>query len=215
LTDSKIKIYDRSFEPFGKTWEYWTQRFWQWLVSIPTNENPANDDTGQFCDKNQNGPVWFLTGTAAGVLSREWRLGLDVVQRKCNIPSGKAILAAVETCEVSLAEFHNFTEQDLIDYVKTNNVSSMDASIDGIKLQRADLEKYRVQTELFELDMVKNNIFEASAGPTQAASDGYFLFLEPPTISNFTIHFAQTTEQNQTLDTQRFAYDVTYNINIS
>jgi hypothetical protein len=93
-------------------------------------------------------------------------------------------------------------------------MSSISATINGVELQRSDLEKYRVQTDLFDLNMEDGNIFNAPKGSTRAASDGYFLFIKPPpnTIEKLVVRFLETTEANPLLKTNKFSYDVTTEI---
>jgi hypothetical protein len=210
MGDTGIVIFDPNEPVYNLTWEEWTKRFWNWLVSIPKQSNPANDDEGIYSNQGQQGNVFFLPGTIAGALSgKGWRLGDDVVRRIIHIPQDKAVFVAVQTCEVSQAEFQSFTNQDLMNYASRNNISDIGVEIDGIKLDKNDLNKYRINTGLFDLTMVADNIFDAPAGKTVAAAAGYYLILAPRTIEEFTIHFWQTTEENPVLKTEKFAYDVT------
>src|SRR5262249_3950679 len=83
--------------PFGSTYEEWSARWWQWVLSIPAATNPLNDTTGAQCAQEQTGKVWFLAGTFVGA-----------VTRTCSLPQGKAVFfpivnatfgAAVGDCE--------------------------------------------------------------------------------------------------------------------
>jgi hypothetical protein len=66
---------------YNLTYAEWTARWWQWLLSIPEDRNPAADQTGENCDEGQSGPVWFLAGTFGGLN-----------ERVCTIPAGKSLL---------------------------------------------------------------------------------------------------------------------------
>ena len=56
-------MYSRDDKPFSKTWEEWTSKWWQWLLSIPKESNPGIDATGEKFDANQNdSDVVFLVG---------------------------------------------------------------------------------------------------------------------------------------------------------
>ena len=66
---------------YGKTYGEWGAAWWQWALSFPVGESPIQDETGEFCDKGQSGPVWFLAGSE----------GVSGVERACTIPAGKAI----------------------------------------------------------------------------------------------------------------------------
>ena len=53
-------------KPYGVSYLQWAAKWWQWLLSIPSDTNPAADKTGINCGINQKGPVWFLAGTFGG-----------------------------------------------------------------------------------------------------------------------------------------------------
>ncbi len=46
----------------GRSQAKLTTDFWQWSYSIPFEQSPFNDTTGEFANLNQSGPVFFLTG---------------------------------------------------------------------------------------------------------------------------------------------------------
>jgi hypothetical protein len=58
--ESLFQVHSR---PYNRTYGEWTASWWQWAYSIPKAVNPAYDDTGKYCSKNQLGPVWFFPGT--------------------------------------------------------------------------------------------------------------------------------------------------------
>src|SRR5579884_1628590 len=78
-------VFPPGSHPYGRTYEQWSNAWWQWALSIPTNVNPLLDTTGANCQQGQSGKVWFLAGT----------LGGSPVVRKCTIPAGKAIFFPV------------------------------------------------------------------------------------------------------------------------
>jgi hypothetical protein len=53
-----------------------TAQWWQWALSIPTDQNPNLDTNGQDCMIGQRGSVWFLAGI----------FGSSTVTRKCSVP---------------------------------------------------------------------------------------------------------------------------------
>src|SRR5215212_4006685 len=69
---SRINIFPPDSDPYGLTFGNWTTKWSQWAYSIPTENNPLIDDTGENCSQaqNQTGPVWFLAGTAPGSVER-------------------------------------------------------------------------------------------------------------------------------------------------
>lgn len=165
----------------GLTYSEWTARWWQWLVSVPLERNPAADSTGEFCAENQNGPVWFLPGTFGGP-----------VERTCDIPAGKAILIVLVNSECNPAEYPDLqTESELRSCAKAgqDSVNELFASIDGVQLKETDLRRYRVDSPLFNLTFPENNIFALPPQTVLTVSDGYWVLLEPLSLGNHEIHF--------------------------
>lgn len=56
-------------------------RWWQWAAAEPEPTNPVADRTGEHCQRNQPGDVWFLAGTFGGL-----------AQRRCTVPSGVPLI---------------------------------------------------------------------------------------------------------------------------
>ena len=127
--------------------------------SIPKDTNPAYDDTGKYCAEGQYGPVWFLTGAYG-----------HSVDRYCTIPAGKAILFTILNSECSFAEFPNLkTEEELRQCAKQmqDSVIYLEASMNGISL--TDLEKYRIQSPLFNFTIPKKK-YSGITCPNYASS---------------------------------------------
>ncbi len=53
----------------GMTYGQWTVKWWQWLLAIPRESNPALDETGKNTEKVQLDPsVSFLAGTFVNII---------------------------------------------------------------------------------------------------------------------------------------------------
>jgi len=167
-------------KPYGLTYGEWTAKSWQWAYSVPKNVNPSYDDSGSYCSEGQNGPVWFLTGSYK-----------HQVDRYCNIPAGKSVLFTILNSECSFAEFPNLkTEQDLRKCAKEmqDSVIPIQAIVDGVSVN--GLDRYRVQSPLFNFTLGRNNILGLPAQTTtQAVSDGNWVFLKPLTFGEHVIYF--------------------------
>ena len=165
-------IYDFYSKPFNISYSDWTANWWKWTYSIPWGKNPSYDDTGKYCNQNQAGPVWFLT------LSFE-----HPVVRTCEIPQNTALLITLLNSECSYAEFQFLkTEQELRSCAKSmqDAVNGTNASLDGFEIPK--LEKYRIQTNLFNFTLPENNILNLTSQTTQSVADGNWLFLKPLTL---------------------------------
>ena len=162
-------VFSPDSKPYGISYGGWTSKWWQWLISLPLSQNPANDDSGKNCANGQAGPVWFLAGAGSGG-----------AERSCTIPVGKAILFPVIDWECSYAEDPQYHTESGLRTCATSymdQVSHIEATVDGVSLQ--GLNKYRVQSPLFDLNLVKDNLFGVPAQSSQSVSDGYWVFLQP------------------------------------
>jgi len=56
-------------------------------------------------------------------------------------------------------------------------VNGTNASLDGFEIP--NLEKYRIQTNLFNFTLPENNILNLTSQTTQSVADGNWLFLKP------------------------------------
>ena len=162
-------VYDLNSKPFNISYADWTEKWWQWTYAIPWNKNPSYDDTGEYCDENQHGPVWFLTQAFE-----------HPVERNCEIPQNTAMLITLLNSECSYAEFKQLkTEEELRDCAKNMQdfVTGGEAFLNNITIP--NVEKYRIQTDLFNFTLPQDNILNLTAQTTQAVADGNWLFLKP------------------------------------
>ena len=88
--DNKVKI----FPPDGQLTADW----WKWVMAIPSEINPLLDKTGEDCDVNQQGPVWYLVGTPGD--TKIGNLTTGDAERDCVIPEGKKILFPIINAHV-------------------------------------------------------------------------------------------------------------------
>jgi hypothetical protein len=196
-------VYPVNSKPYGLTYGQWAAKWWQWLFSIPEENNPAGDEIGKNCAEGQKGPVWFLAGTFGGKL-----------ERSCTIPQGKAIFFLVIGAECSTAEFPRLkTEPELLECAKALNEGATGrVIIDGTEVQ--NFEDYRVQTGLFNMTMPVNNVLGVEAGTTTAAADGWNIMLEPLSPGTHEISFGGSVVGNPTTGTESYVTDVTYHVTI-
>ena len=183
-----IAVFPANSKPYGLAYGEWTAKWWQWGYSIPKDINPAYDDTGKNCVQKQNGPVWFLAGTYG-----------HPVNRKCNIPAGKAILFPILNSECSFAEFPKLkTLSELRMCAKTiqDQVTTPNATVDGVSI--SDLQKYRIQSPPFNFTLPQNNILGLPSNiTTQAIADGNWVFLKPLSLGSHKIIFRGGVQQGR------------------
>jgi hypothetical protein len=166
---SNFLVFPPDSDPFGMSYAEWTAKWWQWVLSLPVENNPVNDTTGKNCAVNQSGPVWFLAGTLGGV-----------VDRNCTIPAEKAILFPILNHGGTLADSPTInSEEELLSHTmrEMDIISNLEVMVDSVKL--SGLEKYRVRSPIFDVVLPEKNLFGGTRGPTRGVSEGYWLFLEP------------------------------------
>ena len=175
---NNLLVFSPGSDPYGVSYSEWVAKWWQWLLSIPVENNPVNDTTGKNCAINQNGPVWFLAGTAGGV-----------VDRNCMIPAEKAILFPILNHGDTLADSPTIkSEEDLLSHATTEMdiISNLEVMVDNVKL--SGLQRFRVRSPIFDVVLPQKNLFGGTPGPTRGVSDGYWLFLGPLPKGKHKIH---------------------------
>jgi hypothetical protein len=169
--------------PYGITYGGWTVQWWRWALSIPKSKNPVLDKTGEFAGENQpSKDVWFLAGKLA-----EENGNLD--SRSCRIPTGRSILLPVINCEANPLEVPELkTDEDIIQYIKKeeDTIIMEECYVDD-KLIRP--QRVRSDPTIFDLKMVKHNLFTEEGGSTRASADGYWVFLKSLAKGEHTISF--------------------------
>jgi hypothetical protein len=168
---SQFYIYPIDSKPYRISYSEWSIKWWQWLSSIPKENNPALDWTGDNVHVNQIYPnVLFLCQTIEGVES------LPI--RKSTIPINRAIFMPVINW-ISIMNVDGDTDIELIEVARhrMDVIGTLEIIINGITINKG-LEKYRVQSPFFEIDLPQNNIFGLPSGKRRCISDGYWIFFK-------------------------------------
>lgn len=167
---SLTTIYPINSKPHGYSYGEWCSRWWQWLLSIPRQSNPAFDTSGKNASVNQKYPdVFFLCQTYEGVKS--------IPNRSIWIPKNSSIFMPIINW-ISILYHDGLTEKELLDKAKQrmNVIGEMMVSIDGITLKN-ELQNFRVLSPFFEIELPEDNILGLPPGKRVAVSDGYWIFL--------------------------------------
>jgi hypothetical protein len=199
----ELECFTPDSRPFGLTYGQWTVKWWNWALSIPTEINPVFDDSGKFANASQKDPnVFFLAGTFDGA----------TVQRRCTVPSGKAVLFPVMNYEVNPIEYpHLKTETEMIREAirDQDDIINLDATIDGKKVPF-----YRIRSDppvfplTISLDLIESEEFPKGAKTVdKAASDGYWIFLKYLSKGEHRIFFAGSCSSG--IRNVRATYNVT------
>ena len=189
---NKVKI----FPPPGIL----TAEWWKWVIDIPPEINPLLDETGENCDIDQQGPVWFLAGTT---------FPLTEAERECTIPEGKKILFPIIntfcselTYEAAIKEALGIPQDQPIPPSQLKEglrlcaeniidlVDILEVSIDGKEI--TNLENFRVQSPLFTISYPEDNVFGVTENtdiPQKAIADGYWVLVKGLKPGEHTIEF--------------------------
>lgn len=196
-------VYSIDSKPYGIPYSDWTAKWEQWLISMPQQINAATDPTGSHCAQNQNGPVWFLAGTAGGL-----------AERTCTVPATKAILFPIVNSECSYLDTPTAKSiPDLVSCAKQdpNRAINLQVTLDGRNLQQ--LNKYRITSPPFNVTFVPNNLFGYHPGSTQTVADGFYVFLQPLSPGKHELHFSALTPP-ASVGGSPFTVDVTYHLTV-
>lgn len=189
----------------GMSYGDWSAAWWQYVLEIPTGDNPAADNEGDKCGfQQQDGPAFFLVGAFTS----------ESVTRSCRVPAGKILVVPILNTECSTVEGEGYfgaNEKELrICAGKSGdgiNVSSLKLLVD--KKRVPNLYKHRVQSPVFSFTLPADNIL-GIADPAKltglAVSDGYWAIIPPLPAGNHTVHFEGTVGT--------FSLDITYELEI-
>ena len=187
---------------YGLTYEAWTARFAQWAHSLPLAIHPAADPTGALCGLGQAGPVFFLV--QAG--------DQEAVERRCTVPAGTALLLPLLDASCTTVEpppFHGRDEAALRACTEAWFATAVEltAVVDGETIP--DLERYRVQSDLFAVALPAGNMLGVEPTVTQGVVEGYWLLLAPLPVGEHELRFGGAVPDSE------IATEVTYHLTVA
>jgi hypothetical protein len=185
----QIQLFDESDTIYGKTYGAWTVEWWQWALSVPSNINPLIDQSGRYWNTAQPSlDVWFLVGSIGGI-------DKTFAHRNIRIDSGRSILFPVLNCEANSLEYPDLkTHDDLLKHVgdDVDTIIKKDVFINGMRLNPTRVPS---DPRIFNVTINEDNAFRiTNPGSTDAAADGYWIFLKPLPRGSYTIQFEGSCE---------------------
>ena len=203
-----VNILPPGGNPHGLPYADHIENFWKWALAIPAKDNPINDPTGEKCasgQSNTNSSVFYLSGNNGGKS-----------ERTCIVPAGKGLFIPVMQMEVSDKEAPNSTLEDLKLAAKTDqdSVNSLYLKVGDKEYNFDDLRKYRMNTDIFEVDYADNGLFGVTeGGPSKVAADGYYILTDPLPKGNHSVHYVSSLScLDPGCAEPSFAQDIKYNI---
>lgn len=204
---SSVSIFPPGSRPYGLTYEEHIRNYWQWLTSLPIDQNPYNDKTGEKCANGQqetNSSVFYLSGGGGGKFSRT-----------CTVPSGKGVLIPVMVVEVSDKEVPGAPPEELrtIAQKDQDSVTSLYLKIGDKEYPMQELQAYRTSTPAFNVTFPKNAIFGAQEGSGKSVADGHYIITEPLTNGTYDIVWKSSLScQTPDCAEANFAEDMSYKL---
>ncbi len=197
LIETFYETFDVGSHPYGISYGAWTVKWWRWALGTPKSDNPVVDNTGE---KWQNGQthkdVWFLAGKFGSQ-------DKNVPTRTVKMPQGRSILIPILNCEANPLEYPHLDSNDkLINHVKSDieTVVKKDCFIKIVGNDESHrLNPARVQSdpEIFEVKIVDyrdNPKTSMGEGVTNAAAEGFWIFLKPLPVGEYEITFKGSCE---------------------
>lgn len=184
-----VELYSGNSVPYGRTFGYWTQEWWKWVVSTPRSINPVLDETGANWQINQpSSDVFFLAGTF-GDLQKHY------AQRKVKMPKGRAILLPILNCEANSLEYPELlTANDLLSHVRKDidSIVKKECLVNKLKL---DPVRVASDPRIFPLEIPMDNVLDVKGGKVvDATADGYWIFMKPLPIGTYEVNFEGSCE---------------------
>ena len=178
-----VNIYPPGSSPYGISYKDNIKNFWIHVISIPSDQSPYNDKTGEKCavgQENSGSPVFYLVGTGGGK-----------AERTCTIPYGKGVLIPVMIVEVSDKEVPNVPVEELhkIATKDQDSVTSLYLKIDDKEYDFNYLKKFRAHTDAFDVVFPENAIFGVTAGKSKAVADGYYIMTDVLPKGKHEVHY--------------------------
>jgi hypothetical protein len=156
-------------------------RWWQWANRSRRGVRPYQDPTGALCGLHQSGEVWFLAGTD----------GTDDVVRHCTMPVGKYLFFPVITMiHMNTPKVPVSCAQAIASVAENNDhLGQAEVRIDGLRVR--NIARHRQRTpECFDAFPDAPYLERKGDQPKDyfpAASDGYWLMVEPLTPGPHTV----------------------------
>ncbi len=179
-----VKIFPIESSPYGLPYEEHIKNFWKWQISLPADQGPVSDKTGERCavgQANSNSSVFYLSGGGGG----NW-------DRTCKVPAGKGVLIPVMTVVGTDKEYPNYTVEELSYYAKADQdgVATLHLSINGTEYDKNYLDKFRTHTGAFDVVFPENGLFGVTnPGKSKAVADGHYIITEPLSKGKHEIRF--------------------------
>lgn len=204
----------------GRSQAEWSVAWWQWLLSIPASQNPNLDSTGAFSFLGNQGSIFFLAGS----------FDSTPFVRAATVRSDQFLFFPLIN-SVSWADISAYggSEAGLRrDAAETIGISpsgsapgtTLFAKLNGVDLalppSTTSLFDFRQMSPpgLFDVTLPAGAVFGLPPGTVSAASDGWWLMLDPLAPGSYELHYGGTTQGIGAYAGNSFVIDITYDLTV-
>lgn len=200
---------------YGRTYEEWSARWWQWVFAIPAPNNPLLDTIGKNAYFGQSERVFFLAGAFCVQSPTPSNCQHNQVTRYVIIPRGKPIFFPVANSWAdSIGVDPLPSEEAVAMWAKEGQDGATDlkASVDGYEIQHLNnAPPFRVASPVSSYQLPANNLLKATLPPEyapllgpqrvpRAASNGVYVMLAPLAPGSHIIKFSAKFPNDFSLD---------------
>ncbi len=206
--------------PYGTPFQEWTQKWWQWYLSVPKQNNHNFEAVSGYVPKECS----FLQNASSPVFFVPYVLREKGVQAtaSCEIPPNKAVMVGIDNGLMDYGDSRveePKTVEKITEMVKKSNEFPVefDVTLDGKPINLTNEEKDRVTSAPFYIVLPENNIWnEAPNTPYTAVADGWYLLLEPLSpgkhVLDYTTGYKVQPSPVGPANPEGYTQEVTYNL---
>ena len=222
-------IFPVDSSPYGVPFKEWTERWWQWFISIPKHHNPNME--GAQGVKYEAVDCSYLQDPASPVFFVPYVMKErgNPVEATCNIPEGKAIMVGIDNGWMDTGDprTKGADANALASYVQETNTypNEFDITLDGKPIPFTNEEKYRVLSDPFNITFPEvaspaDAMWDEPPGTYMAVADGWYLMLKPLPPGEHTLHYTTGYKDSRSDPTipvgqgnkEPYIQDVTYRL---
>jgi hypothetical protein len=171
--------------PFGKPYEYWVEKYWNWTASIPPDDETVYaglEENGCFSYEHEDSVLMLIDPAVGGE-----------VNQKCEISGERGILFPLWSaeCDATVPGYATASFAEISKCARAFNLGDVKAEVwvDNVPIAKLDVLDYttNINTNVTELYTKEFNITIPSNthlladkyGTFGAAVHGWFVFLKP------------------------------------
>jgi len=204
-----VNIYPPGSNPYGVSYKENIENYYKYLLSVPSDQNPVKDRTGEKCavgQTNSSSPVFYLANSGGGK-----------AERACTVPYGKGVLIPIMVVEVSDKEVPNVPVEELhkIATKDQDSVTSLYLKIDDKEYDENYLSKFRIHTDAFDVVFPENMLYSAAPGKSKAVADGYYIITDVLPKGKHEVHYKSSLRcEGEDCFEPEFEQDIKYALTV-